>query len=100
MYNWIDEEIEKDKEILDLVKGMVSSEMYQEISIELLETYTYGYSISKFPVGEILDCDEYDYIESIHVNQTRNGGYTGDEFGGTCSIKIDEDKYLQFNYSV
>ena len=39
-------------------------------------------------------------LEGWWVNQTTDGGYTGDEFAGTVSVKISKDKYLQFSYSM
>jgi hypothetical protein len=36
----------------------------------------------------------------VWVNQTTNGGYTGDEFAGTICIEIGENEYLKYNYSM
>jgi len=35
-----------------------------------------------------------------YVNQTLNGGMTGDDFGGTVSIFLKEGKYLTWYYSI
>jgi len=50
--------------------------------------------------GELQNEDEFDYIEGEYIKQTINGGYTGDEFAGTCAIKISDKEYFQFNYSM
>ena len=42
----------------------------------------------------------YDIITEEWVNQTTNGGYTGDEFAGTVYFKLNNDKYLQISYNM
>jgi hypothetical protein len=37
-------------------------------------------------------------FKTEYVNQTRNGGYTGDDFAGTMAYKY-KGKFLQFQYS-
>ncbi len=45
------------------------------------------------------DVRDKDSLE-IWVNQTTDGGYSGDSYAGTCDIKISEGKYLRFSYSM
>ena len=67
----------------------------KEIISELRECgYCFNFQIEDKPKGKIEDSDEYEFIK-VYVNQTTNGGYTGDEFAGTCSIKITENEYLE-----
>lgn len=51
------------------------------------------------PVGNYQE-EGYDNIPGIWVNQTTNGGYTGDTFAGTVCVKINEEKYFKFHYSM
>ena len=78
---------------------MVTDEEFEEIEdvIEMSEN-AFDFSIEEKPLGEFQREEEYDHIEGIWVNQTTNGGYIGDEFAGTISIKIQDDKYFQFHY--
>lgn len=101
---WIAEiknqEIEEQK-ILDLVKLKVSEGTFKEIEYNLNESgYCFDFKIADEPIGKLQDCEDYDFIEGVYVNQTTNGGYTGDEFAGTCSIKISENEYFQYSYSM
>lgn len=92
---------ENNKIILDMVQSKVSEEAYQEILNELDEyDWIFDYQITDKPLGKMRDLDEYEFIDGVYVNQTTDGGYTGDEFAGTCSIKISENEYFQFNYSM
>jgi hypothetical protein len=104
IHNWIKEEKRLaaiDNSILEYVKSKVSDGAYKEIIEELKECWlTYNYEIVKIPDGEMRKCDEYDFIEGVYVNQTTNGGYSGDNFAGTCAIKIAHDEYFQFYYSM
>ena len=91
----------KDKLILEKIKNEVNVGIFHEILQELENCEsTYNYLITNKPVGKMRQFDEYEYIEGVYVNQTMNGGYTGDEFGGSCSIKIGENRYFEFWYSM
>jgi hypothetical protein len=94
------EQTEKDNKVLDDVKLLVSEEIFEDIKIVLEESENvYDFSIEDKPIGEFQK-ENYDYLDGIWVNQTTNGGYIGDEFAGNVSIKIDENKYFQFYYSM
>ena len=62
--------------------------------------YCFNFKIVDKPIGKLQDCEDYEFIGGVYVNQTTNGGYTGDEFAGTCSIKISENEYFQYSYSM
>lgn len=86
---------EEDQKILSLVQSKVSEAVFEDIktSIEMSEN-TYDYLISDGPIGDYQDDSDFEQW----VNQTTNGGYTGDEYAGTVSIKISEKEYFQYSY--
>ncbi len=101
---WLEAErkiAEKEKQLLQQIKFKVGEDSFKEIEEELRECeYTYNYKIVDKPIGKMREFDECEYIEGVYVNQTTNGGYTGDEFAGTHSIKIADNEYFQFSYSI
>lgn len=91
----------KDQSILmDIVKPLVSEDEFNDI-LEILHDcdITYDYSIEDEPKGDYQE-EDYDFVKCAWVNQTTNGGYNGDEFAGTVSIKLPNEKYFQFYYSM
>lgn len=91
----------KEQSILKQVMEKVSEGAYKEILEELKEaSYTFNYQIVDKPIGKMRELDEYEFIKGVYVNQTTNGGYTGDEFAGTCSIEIGKNEFFQFSYSM
>jgi len=93
-------ENEKNLKILEDIKLKVSDDIYQEILIIIEESeHTYNFQILDKPKGKFQE-DDFEYLGGFWVDQTTNGGYDGDSYAGTVSIKIDEDEYLQFNYSM
>ena len=105
---YLQEWLEVDKQIrleqnkiLDKIKEKVSEEFFKEVLLELEYCdMTYSYSLENKPKGDKVEDTEYEHVKEIWVNQTTNGGYTGDEFAGSCSIKIGENEYFQFYYSM
>ena len=86
--------------MLKVVESKVTSEAYKEILQELdISENTFDYKIVDKPKGEIQKFDENEHIV-VYVNQTTNGGYTGDEFAGTVSIKLNETEFFQYSYSM
>lgn len=37
---------------------------------------------------------------NVWVNQTTNGGHTGDSFAGTVSVRLKKNKFLEWDYSM
>lgn len=93
----IDEQSKKDNMVMESVKKIVSEEIFKYILEELEESGGgYNFEIVEKPLGENQDCEKYEFW----VNQTENGGYTGDCFSGSCYFKISENKYLEYDYSM
>lgn len=83
------------KKVLDYVKSLISLSQYEDVLETMKESdYTYNYQITDVPRGVYQKEDNY------WVNQTADGGFTGDEFAGTISILLPNNKYFQFNYSM
>ena len=92
---------EADDNVLNTVKGFLSEDQFEDVLNLLEECYnTYNYSIEDKPKGDYQEEEDYPNLVGIWVNQTTNGGYSGDEFAGTISVKLSNDKYFQFYYSM
>lgn len=50
-------------------------------------------------VGQHQEVDG-ELIKEEWVNQTTNGGFTGDDFAGSIYFKLKNGKYLEFGYSM
>jgi hypothetical protein len=93
-----DEEAKR-QEVLREVQRIVSAEVYAEIMAELAEDgYTFDYKIASAPLGR--EQDDGAAWGKHYVNQTTNGGYTGDEYAGTVSIPMRDGRFFQFGYSM
>ena len=84
--------------ILAQVQRVVSAQAYEEILVEIEESdFTFDFSIQDSYRGEYqgaLSCGPY------WVDETVNGGMSGDDYGGSVSIKIDVGQYLTFHYAM
>lgn len=92
--------LKENDEILTIVKSKVTNETYKDILYIITESdWTFNYVIKNKPKGKYQK-EDLDHLIGIWVNQTTDGGYSGDEFAGTISIEIGEDEYFQFSYSM
>lgn len=64
------------------------------------------YEIVREPKGlvqkvsrELILPKELKYIKNYYVNQTVNGGYTGDEYSGTVTYPLPNGEFVKINYS-
>jgi len=92
-------ECEKNNAIIGQVKAKVSRRVFKDIKTFMDDSGSvYGFCIKKEPVG----CEQqYDYsFGKYYVNQTCNGGYSGDSYAGTVSINIGINEWFQFSYSM
>lgn len=100
---WIEAEkkiAEKNNKVLDQVKEKVSKEAYDEIIWIMEDCVAYvNYKITDKPKGEYQKNEELEVVKGYWVDQTTNGGMTGDEFAGTVSIKLNEKEYFEFYYN-
>ncbi|MFJ7794639.1 hypothetical protein [Pseudomonas sp. NPDC096950] len=88
----------KNQVVLDQVQALVSPEAFQQIQETLSDSeYTCDYQIVGQPVG--VAQDEGYVLGDVFVNQTMNGGFTGDEYAGTICMPITADSYFQFHYT-
>ena len=90
--------IEAEKEDLKLLaecKEEMSDKDYEIMVFSIDELgFTHSYEFVKKPIGNYQEEDNY------WVNQTTNGGFTGDEFAGTLCFKVKKGKYLKIHYSM
>jgi hypothetical protein len=93
----LEADYKKDKAVLDFALSFVSERDRGGIDTEIREGgWCMNFLIVDKPVGVEQD-EEFDHGKR-YVNQTKNGGYSGDDFAGTISIPIGCGKWLQFNY--
>lgn len=95
------EQSEKDKSVLKIASWLLTYDEFEDLK-ELIhdsDTTSY-YSIEAKPKGEYQVDSDYNFLKGYWVNQTINGGYVGDEYAGTISVKLLNDKYFQFHYSM
>lgn len=84
--------------VLDQVQALVTPEAFQQIKDTLTDSgYTHSYLIADRPLGEPQD-DEY-LLGDVYVDQTTNGGHTGDDYAGTMSMPLSAGRYFQFCYA-
>jgi len=89
----------KRQAVLQEVQSVVSAEVYTDIVEELTaDGYTFDYQIASSPIGQ----EQYggDAWGKHYVDQTTNGGYTGEEYAGTVSIPLGDGRYFQFSYTM
>lgn len=105
MRAWHKEEMEmikKDLAILQSVYDSLSNEEIQFIKDEIDECCSaWGFEIVKDKPSFAPDYtkEDDDCLFDLYINQTVNGGYTGDEFAGDIYIElIPNKKYLKWSY--
>lgn len=92
---------EKDQKVLELVKSKISKTAYEDVLYEIeVSENTWNYLITDEPKGRYQEDTEFEELGGLWVDQTTNGGYLGDEYAGTVSIKISDDEFFQFEYSM
>ena len=89
----------KRRVVLEDLRKIVSPIIYSAIVEELNEGgYTFDYKITLQPVGT--EQDDGAAWGKHFVNQTTDGGYTGDEYAGTVSIPLGDGRFFQFEYAM
>ena len=77
---------------------MVSPEVFQQIKDTLCDSgFTHSYFIADQPLGE--PQDNGFVLGDVYVNQTTNGGISGDECAGTMSMPLPAGRHFQFCYA-
>lgn len=100
------DEKEHDDFLLGLYKWLCKA--WDEIGSGLFESD--GYEIVDKPKGHKQEIDieesnfdtipeEYSFLTHQYVNQTTNGGYTGDEFSGDLYFPLPDGKYMKVYYN-
>lgn len=94
-----DEQKAKDQAVLAQVRASTSPEVFADIEACIAESgYVYDFKLAAKPKG-------YEQVEDYtfgpyFVDQTMNGGCTGDSFAGTISIPLAEGQWFEFTYSM
>ena len=99
MFKELYDQEQKDKKILKEIENKVSYNLFDDILSLLSEhDYTCDYAITDHPEGEFQIDDDFEHIEGVYVNQSSDGGMTGDDWIGTCCVKLKENEYFKFWY--
>jgi hypothetical protein len=96
----LSEEHAKEQAVLDQVRLLVSAPVFSQIEEALYDgdyTSTHGYQIAATPLGE--PQDEGYALGDVFVDQTTDGGLSGDEFAGTVSMPLPDGRFFQFYYA-
>jgi len=92
----IAKENKKDLDFFNSQKKYLSEDQLYYLEEEIKGCdYIGNFKIISKPIGNKQQEQGFD----MWVNQTTNGGYTGDEFRGDCCILMSNGKYLQWSYS-
>lgn len=94
------EEHAKEQAILDQVRLLVTESVFAQIEEALYDgdyTSTHDYQITPTPLGK--PQDEGYAPGDIFVDQTTDGGLSGDEFAGTVSMPLPDGRFFQFYYT-
>lgn len=106
MKKWQEEERDIDRRnerLLKAIKSVKGEKFYNEILYEIQESQgMHGLAeIVREPVGIFQSYEDDDSIlPGIYVDQTTDGGYSGDSFAGTICIEIKPGRFLKFYYSM
>lgn len=88
----------KNQLVLDQIQVLVSPDAFLQIKATLSESgYTHSYLIADHSLGEPQD-DGF-LLGDVYVDQTTNGGHTGDDYAGTMSMPLPAGRYFQFCYA-
>lgn len=91
----------KNNDVLAVAKSRLSPNAYKDLQSIIVDSEnTYAYSIEKAPKGKFQEHGGFKEITGIWVNQTTNGGMSGDDFAGTVSVELNDKSYFQFHYSL
>lgn len=93
-----DEEYARDQKVWEEVKKIVTPAFFKLIEEEIQESEG-GWDFKIVDEPEGVYQDSVDGIK-VWVNQTENGGYSGDSFSGTVSVELPNKKYLQWDYAM
>ena len=84
----------QDNKIIEEAKKYLTQHSIELLEEELKDSWCNTFEIVNEPKGDIQHIDYVDF----YVNQTTNGGYTGDEYSGQCYLKMTNGKYLKWSY--
>jgi len=94
---------EKNNEVLNRISHWEDDDFMERLEEYLItDITTSNYEIVKEVPRQLRDEGDTDeeYELTVYVNQTTNGGYTGDDFAGTMWIALPTSgRYLKVSYS-
>lgn len=102
MAEWEKECGRKNRRLLKAIKSVKGKAFYGHILdiIEESEGIDGVAEIVRLPVGNFQEEKYGRSIKGIWVNQTTNGGYSGDSFAGTVCVELKPGRFLKFAYAM
>jgi hypothetical protein len=102
-FDYCNEVVSRNQRVLKAIKSVRGKGFHKRL-VEYLSHCEadrhFPYEIVREPIGAVQDAEFGRLISKEWVNQTTNGGYTGDSYAGTICIEIKKDRYLKFHYSM
>ena len=94
--------VRKNRRILRAIKSVKGKAFYKHILdiIEESEGIRDVAEIVREPVGTFQEEKYGRSIKGIWVNQTTNGGYSGDSFARTVCVEVKPGRFLKFAYAM
>lgn len=102
MIEWEKGIVDYNNRVLKAIKSVKGDDFYNDLLDVIKESEGVQGKVEfvNNPIGNYQDEDESALIKGIWVNQTTNGGYTGDTFAGSVCVQLKPNKYLKFYYSM
>ena len=93
------DELEKqhqiDKTFLESINYLFNKRLKDFFDGEIAELPGHNFRISKEWKGKNQNAA---YCIDLYVDQWRDGGHSGDDYGGTCYLRLADNSYLTWDY--
>lgn len=93
---------QEEVKVLDNLKNIITNDFYDDV-MDYLDfcDCTSQYEITnEIPNDKCKQKEDYDNIPFAWVDQYCNGGYVGDDFAGWVWIKLNDEQFFKFHYSM
>jgi len=100
MDEFYDSQANNRQEVIDKIKELKGDAFVEELEGYLDEEGgNYDFCFVDMPVGTLLD-EDFKNMTHVYINQTTDGGMSGDSFAGTICVRVEADKFMFCQYSI